>query len=57
MKFSDLVKDILVPSSNSDMNFHQSQHVLKGNQLQADKMSMEVFEQANLALLTTLQQK
>jgi len=40
------------------MNFHQSHHSLKGTQQQpSEKMSMEIFEQANLALLTTLQQK
>lgn len=56
LKFSDLVKDILVPTSNSDMNFHQSHHSIKSNQHNIEKMSMNVFEQANLALLTSLQQ-
>lgn len=61
LKFSDLVKDILVPSSNSDMNFHQSSQLIPGqvkhqaNHHNIDKMSMDVFEQANLALLSTLQ--
>ena len=52
LKFSDLIKDVLVPIVSNEIQPH-SQH----RPANMEKITMEALEQANLVLLSNLQKK
>jgi hypothetical protein len=52
LKFSDLIKDVLVPVVSTEMQ-HHNQH----RPSNFEKVTMEALEQANLVLLSNLQKK
>jgi kinesin family member 23 len=54
LKFSDLVKDILVPASNEPIK--QNKDMALQNIGNLEKVSIDALEQANLVLLANLQQ-